>query len=372
MADNLTRRPRTAGRADRLLEEAAAVAAESVQHYFRACSLLEQVQQQQEQARAQLQEVGRCLEQLTAARQDCLHRRDELLDLARRVQDFFTGMQQRSGSRPVHNWTRLKTVGVRCTASWSRSGRIGRQSSSSWKSRAGNTPPRSRRRKATCAITEALRPAGRNRPRFGTRRSVPEAASRGSPAGQRALPVGGRPAGAGAAGQRGRGADWKQLLRQVEEAAGLLKQAEELARQDLQLAERAAAEIDAAERELGRARNFFELGISADVTKAEGLLGQARHNWAISLRAGDQPSRRRPAGRPAGASRGGARARQEQQRLDQERQRTEAAAATQFAVPPGTAAEGGPPEWPSTAGPGPEPARQRPPADRGLTPAGHL
>jgi len=149
----------------------------------------------------------------------------------------------------------------------------------------------------------------------------------------------------------GRGADWKQLLRQVEEAAGLLKQAEELARQDLQLAERAAAEIDAAERELLRARNFFQLGISADLTKAEALLAQARRELANQAyeQAISQAGSAQQAARQAHAE-AAQRAQQEQQRLEQERQRAEAAAAAQYAVPPGQTTTPGTPEWLNTTG----------------------
>ena len=132
----------------------------------------------------------------------------------------------------------------------------------------------------------------------------------------------------------------------------MLKQAEELARQDLQLAERAAAEINAAEREAGRARNFVELGISADLTKAEALLGQARRELANQAyeQAISQAGSAQQAARQAHAE-AAQRAQQEQQRLEQERQRAEAAAAAQYAVPPGQTATPGTPEWPNTTGP---------------------
>ena len=110
-----------------------------------------------------------------------------------------------------------------------------------------------RRRKATCAPPAVGRPAGRHRPRCGTRGPVPEAASEDRPQANESYRSAAETLDRVRRDIAGRAADWKRLLQQVEEAAGLLQQAEELARQDLQLAQRAAAEIDAAERELARA-----------------------------------------------------------------------------------------------------------------------
>ena len=352
VADNLTRARELQSTADRLLEESAAVAGESVQHYFRACSLLEQVQHQQEQAQAQLQEVGRCLDKLTALRQECLHRRDELLDLARRVQDF-CARNAAAVRQPAH--TRRDAADGR----W-------RAARGQLESQRPHWPMiqqqlEASRREYAAVLQEAesdvrdhqqfaarLAETGRDAERVAQflrqhHEDRPQANERYRSAADLLERV--------RRDSAGRGADWKQLLRQVEEAAGLLKQAEELARQDLQLAERAAAEIDAAERELLRARNFFELGISADLTKAEALLAQARRELANQAyeQAISQAGSAQQAARQAHAE-AAQRAQQEQQRLEQERQRAEAAAAAQYAVPPGQTTTPGTPEWLNTTG----------------------
>ncbi len=89
VADNLVRARELQRTADGLLEEAASASAETVQHYFRACGLLDRVQQQQEQARTSLLEIGQCLQKLSEVRQECLLRRQDLLDLAGKVQELF-------------------------------------------------------------------------------------------------------------------------------------------------------------------------------------------------------------------------------------------------------------------------------------------
>jgi hypothetical protein len=157
---------------------------------------------------------------------------------------------------------------------------------------------------------------------------------------------------------------WPVIQQQMEEVAASLKQAEELARQDLQLADRAAAEIEAADRDLARTRGFFQLGISADMTKAEGLLGQARlrlteqaYEQAIDQAGGAQKTAHQAyddAVRRAQQEQ--QRLDQERQRLDQERQRLEAAAAAQYSSPPNPAAEVVPASWPNT----PDPAMNPP------------
>ena len=155
---------------------------------------------------------------------------------------------------------------------------------------------------------------------------------------------------------------WPVIQQQMAEAAAALKQAEELARQDLQLADRAAAEIDAAGRELARVQGFFQLGVSADVTQAEALLGQARlrlaeqaYEAAIDQAGGAQRTAQQAYNDAV------QRVQQEQQRADQERQRLAAATAVQYASPPNPAAAALPASWPSA----PDPAMDPPVSELG-------
>ncbi len=273
MAGNLAGARELQGTADGLLEEAASASAETVQHYFRACGLLGQVQQQQEQARGSLLEIGQCLQKLGEVRRECLLRRQDLLDLAGRVQEFFA----------MHALAVRQPARSRLDAGEER-----------WHLVRGQM--------------ESLQP------------------------------------------------NWPVIQQQMAEAAAALKQAEELARQDLQLADRAAAEIDAADRELARVRGFFQLGISADATQADGLLGQARlrlaeqaYEAAIDQAGGAQRTAQQAYNDAV------QRVQQEQQRADQDRQRLEAAATAQYASPPNPAAAVLPASWPSASDPAMDP-----------------
>ena len=266
------------GTADGLLDEAASASAETVQHYFRACSLLDRVQQQQGQAGANLLEIGQCLQKLGEVRQECLRRRQDLLNLAGNVQGLFA-MHPLAIRQPVRS--RLDAAEER------------------WRLVRGQM--------------ESPQP------------------------------------------------NWPVIQQEMAEAAASLKQVEGLARQELQLADRAAAEIDAADRELARVRGFFQLGISADMTQAESLLGQARlrlaeqaYEQAIDQAGGAQRTARQAYDDAA------RRAQQEQQRLDQERQRLEAAAAAQSSSPPNLAGEVAPASWPSTPEQAMDPAASEP------------
>jgi hypothetical protein len=303
VADHLVRARELQSTADGLIEEAAAAAAETIQHYFQACALLDRVRQQQEQAGTSLLEIGQCLQRLSEVRQQCLVRRQDLLDLAGRVQGFFA----------------MHPLGIRQPA----------------RSRLAAAEDRSR---LVRGQIESPRP------------------------------------------------NWPVIRQAMDEAAAALKQAEDQARQDLQLADRAAAEIDAADRELARARGFFQLGISATMPMAEGLLGQARlrlseqaYEQAIDQAGGAQRTARqayddavrRVQQEQQRLDQERMRMEQERMRLDQERQRMEAAAAAQFATPPQPVAEAVPASWASTPDPVMDPPASEaeqpdpPPSDTG-------
>ena len=123
----------------------------------------------------------------------------------------------------------------------------------------------------------------------------------------------------------GRSADWPDLLRQLEEAARGLSQAEQLAREDVRQAERAEGALAGAERELERARGHSALGIMADVGRPADVLAQARRRLAGQEyeQAVEQATAAGQAARQAHED-AARRAQQEQQRLDQERQRQQA------------------------------------------------
>ncbi len=77
-----------------LLDEAAAAAAEDVQHYFRAADLLAQAQRQQKQALDLFQSVGLSLQRLGDLRRESLRRAEEIAAQARRVEEFFAAHGQ--------------------------------------------------------------------------------------------------------------------------------------------------------------------------------------------------------------------------------------------------------------------------------------
>ncbi len=359
VADNLTRAGEWQSSADRLSAEAASAAAETVQHYLRASSLLDRVRQQQERIHAQLLAIGQCLQKLTDLRQECLRRRQEVLHLDSRVQEFF-GQHAPAVRQPAR--TRLDAAAER------------------WRTLRGlmdslrpNWPAIQQKleevRKEIDSAQQEAEEDVRSHQQFVARlqETTREAERVGQFLQQRAEDR-------RQANDRyrtavetlehvrresvGKPADWKTLIRQVEEAAVAVKQAEDLARQDLQLAERAAAEISAAEHEVARARGFFQLGISADVTEADRLLGQAR--LRLTEQAYEQTIEQAGSAQQAARqSHNNAvyRAQQEQQRLDQERQRLAAAASAPGSSP--LAAEAGPPNWQNPA----DPFQNPPPSD---------
>src|SRR5262249_14119997 len=93
VADNLPPARAMQQTSEALLQEAGEASATSVQHYFRAAGLLEQVQSQQKEAHGLLGGVAQCLQQLTALRQECQRQRQDVSDLARNVQTFLGSHQ---------------------------------------------------------------------------------------------------------------------------------------------------------------------------------------------------------------------------------------------------------------------------------------
>ncbi len=69
--------------------------------------------------------------------------------------------------------------------------------------------------------------------------------------------------------------DWTGRLEQLRGAREDLEQAERLAREDIRLAGQAQSEIDEAARSIDQARSFFGMGIGADTSAAEAALDRA-------------------------------------------------------------------------------------------------
>jgi len=351
VTDNLARARELMASGDTELEEATSVSVDTVQHYFRACKLLEHVRQQQDQARSGLLEVGRCLQELTELRQECSLRRQEILDLTGNVQGFFT-MHQRAIRQTAQARFNVAQDG------WRSLGNLMESRRPNW--RAVKQQIEETRKGYAAALQEAEEDV----------RCQQQLAARLSDAGRQADRVGQFFAQHSGLRQQaheryhaavatldrvqqantGGPADWKLLLGQVEEVAAALTKAEELARQDVQQADRAAAEIDAADREMTRTQGFYQAGISADLNKAEGLVAQARlrlteqaYEQAIDQAIGAQQAARQAYDVAVRL------ARQEQQRLEQERQRLSAAAAAQPLSSAGPAVETGISGWPSAS-----------------------
>jgi len=326
VADHLPRARRLLDSAEALLQEAASASAAAVQHYFRASGLLEQVRPQQDEARGLLQAVGQSLRQLTELRQECQRRRQEVGDLARRVQTFLVSHQgvARPGARshfdtaedgwrrvrgqmegPRPNWTAVRQgldeaqkgyaaaqkeaeEDVRCHEQlMTKLGEVGREAERVGLFLRQNYQSRAKAQQCRRTAAEVLERVRRE--------------------------------------SAGRSADWPDLLRQLEEAARGLSQAEQLAREDVRQAERAEGALAGAERELERARGHSALGIMADVGRPADVLAQARRRLAGQEyeQAVEQATAAGQAARQAHED-AARRAQQEQQRLDQERQRQQA------------------------------------------------
>lgn len=322
VADHLGRSRELQSSAEGLINEAATAAAESVQHYFRAGSLLERVQQQQDQVRAQLQEIGRCLQQLTETRQECYHRRQELADQARKAESYFhlhaQTIRQPARTRfdsAENRWRQARSQMEELRPNWPV---VQQQMEEARKEYAAGLQEAEedvrQQQQFSARLTQTSHEAERIGQFLQWHREDRVQANERYRSGVEKLDRIRRDS-------TGKTADWKQLLKEVNEAADLFKKAEELARQDLQLADRAGAEIDSAERELARARSYFQLGITANLAQAEDQLSQARvklgeqaYEQAIDLAVACQKAARQAY---EDAVR---RAQQEQQRLDQERQ----------------------------------------------------
>jgi uncharacterized membrane protein YgcG len=73
---------------------------------------------------------------------------------------------------------------------------------------------------------------------------------------------------------------WDEKLRWLDEIASNTDRAEELANQDINLANGAAAEIDSAARALRTSQAYYGSGVSAEMSRAESLLTEARNHLA--------------------------------------------------------------------------------------------
>jgi hypothetical protein len=334
VADNLPRARDLQKTSEHLLQEAGEASAASVQHYFRAAGLLEQVQSQQKEAHGLLGGVGQCLQQLTALRQECQRQGQDVSDLARKVQAFNASHQGvvRQGARSrfdaaEEGWRRVRGQMEGPRPHWAD---IRQHLEEAQKGYAAALKEAEEDVRCYQQLMTKLGDVGREAERVGL--FLRQHYQSRAPAGQcqraavEALERVRRESG-------GRAADWADLLRQVEEAAKGLGKAEQLAKEDVRLAERAESAIAEAERELERARNYYTLGIKADANRAADLLTQARRQLAAQEyeQAAQQAGTAQQAARQA-YDEAVRRTQQEQQRQDQERQRQAAAAAAATAA----------------------------------------
>jgi hypothetical protein len=349
VADNLPRARRLEESAEALLQEAASASAAAVQHYFRASGLLEQVRQQQDEARGLLQGVGQSLRQLTELRQECQRRRQEVSDLARRVQTFLASHHGivRQGARShfdaaEEGWRQLRGQMDGPRPNWTA---VRQRLDEAQKGYVAAQKEAEEDKRCHEQLMAKLGEVGREAERVGLfLRQHYQSRARAQQCQRTAADVLERVRRESAA----RPADWAALLRQLEEAARGLSQAEQLAKEDVHLAERAEGAIAEAERELERARGHSALGILAEVGRPADVLAQARRRLAGQEyeQAVEQATAAAQAARQA-HDEAVRRAQQEQQRLDQERQRQQAAA--QAAASPAPLMSPSPPSSPPRA-----------------------
>ncbi len=326
VADNLPRAQQLQESAAALLQEAASASDAAVQHYFRASGLLDQVRQQQDEARGLLQAVGQSLRQLTELRQECQRRRQEVSDLARRVQSYLDA--HRGVVRPAarsrldtaeDGWRQVGGQMDRARPNWPD---VRQHLDEAQKDYAAAQKEAEEDVRCHQQLMAKLGEVGRDservdlflRQHYQSRAAAQQCHRKAVDALERVRRESGRPA------------DWADLLRQVEEAARNVSQAEQLAREDVRLAERAESAVAEAERELERARGHSALGIMADVGRPVDLLAEARRRLAARdyEQAAEHAAGAGQAARQA-HDEAARRAQQEQQRLDQERQRQMAA-----------------------------------------------
>jgi hypothetical protein len=324
VADHLPRARRLLDSAEALLQEAASASAAAVQHYFRASGLLDQVRQQQDEARGLLQAVGQSLRQLTELRQECQRRRQEVSDLARRVQTFLGTHQGvvRSGARShfdaaEEGWRQVRGQAEGPRPNWTAVRQRIDEAQKAYAAALKEAEEDVRRHEQLMTkLAEVGREAERVelflRQHYHSRPRAQQCQRTAADALDRVRRE-----------STGRPADWADLLRQLEEAAKGLSQAEQLAKEDVRLAQRAEGAIAEAERELEQARGHS----GADVGRAADLLTQARRRLAGQEyeQAAEQAAAAGQAARQA-HDEAARRVQQEQQRLEQERQRQQAIA----------------------------------------------
>jgi hypothetical protein len=328
VADNLPRAHRLQESADALLQEAASASAAAVQHYFRASGLLEQVKQQQDEAHGLLQAVGQSVRQLTEVRQECQRRRQEVSDLARRVQTYLDS--HRAVVRPAArsrfdaaegSWRQVRGQMDGARPNWPD---VRQHFDEAQKGYAAAQKEAEEDVRCHQQLMTKLGEVGREAERVDLfLRQHYQARAKAQQCQRTAADVLER-----VRRESARPADWADLLRQLEEAARNVSQAEQLAREDVRLAERAESAIAEAERETERARGHSALGIMADVGRPVDVLAQARRRLSGQEyeQAIEQATAAAKAARQAHEE-AARRAQEEQQRRDQERQRQEAAAA---------------------------------------------
>jgi colicin import membrane protein len=325
VADNLPRARHSRESADAQLKEAEAASAREVQHYFRAVKLLEQAGRQQGEARSLLLAVGQSLRQLGEVRQECQRRRQEVGDLARRAQAFLTSHNAivRPGARSrfdaaEESWRRVRGEADGPRPHWPN---VRQHIEEAQKGYAAAQKEAEEDVRSHQQLMAKLDEAGREAERVGLLlRQHYQARAGAQQARHAAVDALERVRQQSA----GRGADWPDLLRQVEEAAKGLARAEQLAREDVRLAERAEGAIAEAERELERARGHQAMGIMADVGRAVDVVTQARRRLAAQ----EYEAAAEQAGAAAQAAR---QAHDEAARRAQQEQQRQAAAA---AMPP--------------------------------------
>jgi uncharacterized membrane protein YgcG len=361
VAGNVARAEELLGAAAPLLDQAAAAAADDVQHYFQAVTLLDQLEQHHREANGLLGAVGPRLQELTRLRRECQAAAQDLDGLRQRVEGYVRANEAvvRQAGRDLLRAAEGHRREVATAIASPRPNWPAVQERLAEAQRGFAAAQQEAEKDVRChqdllvRLDEADRHAGgvanflgaqgECRPRAGQRYRAARAAL------ERLRHESRTPQG-----------DWAQLLRQAQDAASELAEAQRLAEEDVRLGQQAAGAVAEAERELAQARAYSALGVTADVTAAEGRLADGRRH--LTGQAYEQALECAAAARQdarAAYDAAVARADQEQRRRDEQARQAaaaaavpQAAAAAENLISPGTPEQPPAPENPGTP-PGP-------------------
>lgn len=344
--------------------EAASAAADDTQAYFQAVHLLDRLAGAQQQIAGLLSAQESRLHELTALRQRCLARRDELANRAGQLASYVAsharsvgGDAQRLYRAALEEQARVVAAGQQTRPHWPRISSGLDQALQAVAAAQEKAAHDVRQHELFVAQLEAARSEVHRigtflRSQAADRPAVNQRFQEASRNLEHLAQVGGGP----------QPADWQLLLRLLNEATAVLTKVEQAAQQDIRLAQQAASALAEAQRACQQAGAFFKLGISADVTAAESQVAQAgRLLEAQSYEQAIQMANTAAAAARSGLEQAQRLAEQKQRQMDEERRQQEAAAQRLAAAQ--RAAANAPPGTPSAqATPGPAPAGSANPA----------